>query len=156
MKILRMLGMVSAALVSFAQSGCGGCTEIGCDDALTVFLRGGEGLVATALPAKVHFCAGTTCSDATLDKGPQGDLECVYAGAFEGSCGISVGDKLMFRIIAPVGDQVHATIEVQGSDGATLFADAMDVETTDLYPNGESCGSACQNGSATFDASTGS
>jgi hypothetical protein len=139
-----------ASLLGCAVSGCNvgfACTEIGCNDGVTVALPG-LATKSMALPLSIEVCAGSgNCVTAELTK-PAAGFACeVKTGAAPASCSVTTGGDVSVFVGLPSGADataaINVTAKVTDSASAKVLDTSKSVTPIESTPNGDGCEPTC-------------
>lgn len=133
---VRWALVVTAALLLIVPSGgCGGeaCTEIGCNDQLTVRLPDDDWTGSA-----VELCIGDLCG--TVSELDQAEQE--IAGALDGVIVLDAGELIWRGSPGEVGEDAEVRIDVTSDSGGTGTRVAPEWEEN--RPNGDDCPPVCR------------
>jgi hypothetical protein len=156
MKLYFLLSF--ASLLGCATAGCNvgfACTDIGCNDGVTVAL---PDLVAAQMgpfPLTIEVCAGSgNCVTAELTKPASGASCSVTSGAAPAFCAIRAsGEVDVFVGLAANADPTAAiavTAKVTDSAGAKVLDTSKSVTPIESTPNGDGCEPTCHGATVTL------
>ena len=151
--LLALLAAVCACAP--APTSHGGCTEVGCEDGVSVDLGPLATRFADKLPLAVHLCIDSVCDDAivasaadchrAMTGGPSGPVPPLVILCVPGANGGVAMDASVTGAGLSSGSHVVA-VAIKGADGAALFTHAETVALSESRPNGPTCEPVCRQG----------
>jgi hypothetical protein len=146
--------LFAAALIASATMtiGCTSleCTEIGCNDGVTIKIAAFSAAVDAAskpFPIKVKACVDSACQDLTVEE-KNGSTTCSVSG--EGDCFVDDDGALVAALYTSVAEEPNVTVDVKDAMGQSFFSDSKKIETIESQPNGPQCEPTCHMGDAEF------
>lgn len=145
--------LLAVALLASTYSGVAcslSCTEVGCDDGLTINISGFASAVkaaSKAFPIKVEACADTRCQTLTV-KESNGETTCTLSGS--GDCFVDEKGVLIAFLVISAEDKPTISVDVLDAMDQSFFSDSKQIEIDEYKPNGEQCDPTCRQGQADF------
>jgi hypothetical protein len=154
-----------AALTLFAAAGTiaacdgGDCTDMGCEDTVSVTIEKLPLGEVDRLPITIEICDGPTCATTTITPdGPDGgdrpngttcvpfeDLRCCSPSPTWAPCRIT--SKTLTTTVGPDPSRMRGIrsihVVIKAGDGSVLLDASPMVTPRVFYPNGPECGSPC-------------